>query len=218
MPRWLNMDEPWNLFRLGHSGFRKFSDRIGSSRWRVNDCENQRVLSTPVLSVSGKQPLLWARDSRNGTVWPIAAPKFPAARASRTTDLGFYDLRVAETLDKQAPLLAASRGVKMRSASTLLVRTASVCLKSPWIACSPIRATVFRFLLLGNEKWTRSWDGMTSDVLIDQNYAEGFEETLADDLAPVFRGRERRTSRREAEIHHLPGRIQSPTCRHVSQT
>jgi hypothetical protein len=42
------------------------------------------------------------------------------------------------------------------------------------------------FFCWANERWTRSWDGMSSNVLIDQKYEEGFERALAADLARYF--------------------------------
>ena len=105
-------------------------------------------------------------------------PKLP-------TDLGFYDLRVAETLDKQGRL-AASHGIDAFcvyyywfDGKRLLEKPVDIVLSDPSIRF-PF------FFCWANEKWTRSWDGMTSDVLMDQTYEDGFEEGLADDLARYF--------------------------------
>jgi len=105
-------------------------------------------------------------------------PKLP-------TDLGFYDLRLAETLEQQSRL-AKCNGVDAFcvyfywfDGKRLLEKPTDIVLENPDIEF-PF------FFCWANEKWTRSWDGMTSDVLMDQNYLEGFEESLAEDLAPYF--------------------------------
>lgn len=106
-------------------------------------------------------------------------PKMP-------TDLGYYDLRLPETLDQQGRL-AAEHGID------------AFCVYHYWFDGKRLLETPLEkvladpsihfpfFLCWANEKWTRSWDGMSSDVLMDQTYPEGFEQLLADDLVRYFR-------------------------------
>ncbi len=86
-------------------------------------------------------------------------------------DLGFYDLRVTETLRAQA-MLARRYGVEGFcvyhydfGSQRLLDAPMRVLRANPDIP--------FRFCLCwANENWTRNWDGGTREVLIEQQYDE----------------------------------------------
>lgn len=115
-----------------------------------------------------------------------ATPNFEAHQQPKLpTDLGYYDLRVPETLDAQGRL-ATSHGIDAFctyfywfDGRRLLERPLDLVLANP--------AIHFPFFLCwANERWTRSWDGMSADILIDQTYAEGFEKMLAADVARYF--------------------------------
>ena len=84
-------------------------------------------------------------------------------------DLGFYDLRVADTLRRQAAL-AARYGVEGFcvyhydfGAERLLGAPMAVLHANPDIA--------FRHCLCwANENWTRNWDGGAREILVEQSY------------------------------------------------
>jgi hypothetical protein len=42
-------------------------------------------------------------------------------------------------------------------------------------------------LCWANESWTRSWDGLSSDVLIEQSYSDGWYDRYYDDILPALK-------------------------------
>lgn len=103
-------------------------------------------------------------------------------------DLGFYDLRLPETLEAQARL---ARGAGIDAfcvyhywfdGRRILEQPLDNLLKRPEID--------FPFYLCwANESWRRNWDGLSGTVLLEQGYPEGFEEAFARDCLPYMRDR-----------------------------
>jgi lipopolysaccharide biosynthesis protein len=101
-------------------------------------------------------------------------------------DMGFYDLRVPETRQKQADL-ARAYGVHgfcyyhyWFSGKTLLERPFQEVLRSG--------EPDFPFCLCwANENWTRKWDGQQNELLIEQRYSDDEAEAFIDFLLPAFR-------------------------------
>jgi len=103
-------------------------------------------------------------------------------------DLGFYDLRVAETRQQQAELAAAA-GIHgfcyyyyWFAGKQLLQRPLAEVLHSgepdfPFCVC------------WANENWTRSWDGKSGEVLIGQQHSEADHRDFIHSLLPMFRDR-----------------------------
>ncbi len=95
--------------------------------------------------------------------------------------LGYYDLRLPETLRAQAEL-AARAGVfgfavyyYRFGAERVMGRPTDVILENGDIP--------FRFYYCwANEDWTRAWDGKTSDVILKQDYSEDTIELVVADL------------------------------------
>lgn len=100
-------------------------------------------------------------------------------------DLGFYDLRLAETRAAQAEL-AREAGLS------------GFCYYHYWFAGRRLlNRPVDEILRLGepdfpfmlawaNENWTRAWDGGAADVLLAQTYSDEDTRAHARHLAPVF--------------------------------
>jgi lipopolysaccharide biosynthesis protein len=100
-------------------------------------------------------------------------------------DLGFYDLRLAETRQAQADL-ARSYGI------------GGFCYYHYWfngkrLLERPFQAVLasgqpdFPFCLCwANENWTRRWDGKGQDVLLQQNYGEADDRAHIQSLLPAF--------------------------------
>jgi lipopolysaccharide biosynthesis protein len=98
------------------------------------------------------------------------------------TDLGFYDLRVPETMGRQWAK-AKDAGID------------AFCVYHYWFSGKPILEQPmdnlldapnipFNFYLCwANESWRRNWDGLSGDVLLDQKYEDGFEAALAENTA-----------------------------------
>jgi lipopolysaccharide biosynthesis protein len=105
-------------------------------------------------------------------------PKLPA-------DLGFYDLRVPETVAAQIAL-AEEAGIggfmyyhywfagKQLLEKPILDRLAGD-LKMPFC------------LMWANENWTRRWDGRESDILMGQRYSEASATRFIEDVMPILR-------------------------------
>jgi hypothetical protein len=102
--------------------------------------------------------------------------------------LGFYDLRLPETLARQAAL---ARGHAIHGfcyyyywfgTKTLLER--------PLVEMLEKGEPDFPFCLCwANENWTRRWDGAQHELLIEQRYAPELDVALIEDLMPFFRDR-----------------------------
>ncbi len=98
------------------------------------------------------------------------------------TDLGFYDLRVPETMGRQWTM-AKDAGIDAFcvyhywfSGQRILEEPMDNLLDAPDIP--------FNFYLCwANESWRRNWDGLSGEVLLDQKYEDGFEANLAANTA-----------------------------------
>lgn len=106
-------------------------------------------------------------------------PKLPA-------DLGFYDLSEADALRRQAELIKRS-GVY------------GLCIHDYWFDGRKLLETPLTLLLenpdidirfclnWANENWTRRWDGMESDVLMQQRYDSADPAAYARSILPAVR-------------------------------
>ena len=104
----------------------------------------------------------------------------------RPADLGYYDLRLAEVREAQAEL-ARAHGIH------------GFCYHYYWfdrrrVLERPLNDLLesgrpdFPFCLCwANESWSRRWDGSEKDILIAQNYDEGFAERFAEDAVRYLR-------------------------------
>lgn len=130
--------------------------------------------------------LWWGDGFTEWTNTCRATPKFRGHWQPRLpADLGFYDLRLAETRQAQASL-ARSYGVS------------AFCYYYYWFDGTPLLdhpinevmrtgEPDFPFLLLwANEPWSRGWDGKPRDVLMPQNYKAGWVQGLAKSIAPIM--------------------------------
>lgn len=101
-------------------------------------------------------------------------------------DLGFYDLRLAETRAAQAKL-AADHGI------------GGFCYYHYWFSGRRILEQPFEALLAAgkpdfpfclcwaNENWTRAWDGGAREVLLAQSYSDADDDAHLLALLPAFR-------------------------------
>jgi len=116
-----------------------------------------------------------------------AKPVFPGHHQPQLpANLGFYDLRVPEVMERQAEL-AAEYGVR------------GFCFYYYWfngrkLLDLPLNRMLetgrpnFPFCLCwANENWTRSWDGLHNHILVEQRYSPEADRQLMRDLLPAFR-------------------------------
>lgn len=116
-----------------------------------------------------------------------AKPVFPGHYQPRLPgELGFYDLRLAETRTQQAHL-ARSYGIfgfcyyhYWFGGTRLLERPFQEVLESG--------EPDFPFCLCwANENWTRRWDGNDQELLIEQTYSDRQAEAFLASLVPAFK-------------------------------
>jgi 2-polyprenyl-3-methyl-5-hydroxy-6-metoxy-1,4-benzoquinol methylase len=100
-------------------------------------------------------------------------------------DLGFYDLRLAETQRDQARL-AQKYGVSAFCYHYYWF-SGKRLLEKPLDAMLRDKSLDMPFCLnWANENWTRRWDAAEQEILIAQDYAAHDDDRFADDLLPFF--------------------------------
>lgn len=118
-----------------------------------------------------------------------ARPRFAGhAQPHLPADLGFYDLRLAETRTAQADL---ARGAGLSGFCYYHYWFAGHrVLNQPFDAVLESNAPDFPFMLCwANENWTRAWDGGTQNILLQQDYSKADTIAHARHLVPAFSDR-----------------------------
>jgi hypothetical protein len=128
----------------------------------------------------------WGRGFTEWTAVTRGKPNFAGhVQPALPADLGFYDLRVTETMGAQWRMAEAA-GID------------AFCAYHYWfdgkrLLEAPLDGLLARpdvpfayYLAWANEAWRRNWDGLSGEILIDQTYAEGFERGLAASVLPHF--------------------------------
>ena len=102
-------------------------------------------------------------------------------------DLGFYDLRLAETREAQARL-ARDHGIHGFCYYTYWMRDGRRLLDAPMAAMLRDGTPDFPFCVCwANESWTRRWDGGNTDVLMEQSHDDANNEAFFRAMLPYFR-------------------------------
>jgi lipopolysaccharide biosynthesis protein len=102
------------------------------------------------------------------------------------TEMGFYDLRVADTRARQAAL-AREHGIH-GFCFYYYWFSGKRLLEAPVEAIRESGEPDFPYCLCwANENWTRRWDGAEREVLMAQRHQPGDDERLIADLLPHFR-------------------------------
>lgn len=128
----------------------------------------------------------WGRGFTEWTNVAKARPRFRGhTQPHLPSDLGFYDLRLAETRAAQAEMARAAG-------------LSGFCYYHYWFAGRRILERPFDEVLASgepdfpfclcwaNENWTRRWDGAEHEVLLQQDYSEDDDRAHLRHLAPAF--------------------------------
>lgn len=194
-----------------------------SDTWRI--AREHRPASPRVRAIAYYLPQFHAFAENNAwwgegfSEWRNVArgtPRFSGHYQPRVPrDLGFYDLNDGHTLKKQAEL-AQANGID------------AFCFYYYWFNGKRLMANPLdQFanaddidqsfcILWANENWTRTWDGLENDVLIQQDYREQDEAAFIEDTARYMRNeRYVRVNGQPLFIVYRPGLI--PDARNTLQ-
>jgi lipopolysaccharide biosynthesis protein len=151
----------------------------------------------------------WAKVAAARPVFPgHDQPKLPA-------ELGFYDLRMSETVAAQAAL------AEMAGISGFMYYhywfAGKQLLEKPILDRLEGDIRLPFCLMWANENWTRRWDGRESDILMGQHYEDVPASRFIEDVMPILRdnrymridGRAMLAVYRPGQIPDLPGVIES---------
>src|SRR6185312_10823352 len=131
--------------------------------------------------------LWWGKGFTEWTNVAKAVPSFAGHyQPHLPADLGYYDLRVAETLREQQKL-AERYGIEGFALYYYNFGTERV-LDAPLDNLLANPDIPFRFCLCwANENWTKHWDGGVKEVLLEQQYDEATFAAVCDDAVRCAR-------------------------------
>ena len=149
--------------------------------------------------------LWWGKGFTEWTNVTKARPLFPGHRQPRLPgELGFTDLRLPEVRAAQADL-ARAHGVSAFCYYYYWFGTGRRLLQRPLDEVLALGKPDFPFMICWtNEAWSRNWDGFNEEVLLAQDYPEGWAEAFRPRCGTHPERSPIRTGRRASDPHDLP--------------
>ncbi len=129
----------------------------------------------------------WGKGFTEWTNVTRARPLFDGHAQPRIPgELGCYDLRDAAVSERQAAL---ARGYGIQGFCYYYYWfDGQILLRRPLERMLESGRPDFPFCICwANESWTRRWDGSEEDVLVQQEYRDGYAERFARDVVPILR-------------------------------
>jgi lipopolysaccharide biosynthesis protein len=130
----------------------------------------------------------WGADFTEWTNTRRARPRFDGHYQPRVPhrDIGYYDLSLVSALRKQAEL-ARAHGLYgfcfyyyWFSGKRILEKPVDLLLENPAIGLNFC-------LCWANENWTRTWDGLNQNILLEQNYLPEDPAKFIEDIHPYLK-------------------------------
>ena len=141
----------------------------------------------PQFHQTSENDAWWGAEYTEWSAVKRARPLFDHHLQRRPTrDVGYYDLTDTKVMERQANS-ANANGIDAFCVyfywfgpKRLLEKPLEQLLQAPDVQ--------FPFYLCwANESWRRSWDGLSGEILVRQDYPVGFEEDLANEAAPYLK-------------------------------
>ena len=130
----------------------------------------------------------WGKGFTEWTNVTKAQPLFAHHRQPRLPgELGFTDLRVPEVRSQQAEL-AREYGISAFCYYYYWFGDNKRLLERPLFEVLRSQEPNFPFMICwANEPWSRNWDGANREVLVAQDYEDGWVDAFAREIAPILK-------------------------------
>lgn len=189
------VDESLNKYPISQPDTGYNPIRVKAEAVQEMKCDDLKTLSDTVRCIAFYLPQFhpipendkwWGKDFTEWTNVRAAQPLFEGHYQPHIpTGLGYYDLRSAEVRQTQAEL-AMQHGIYGFCYYHYWFNEKRL-LELPFNEVLHSGKPDFPFCLCwANENWTRRWDGLEHDVLMQQNYCDADDVAFINNLIPAF--------------------------------